>query len=80
MYFDIYKKDDDGHEAQRLLFLSSLIVNLCASYNSSSRPLLGLRRCIKLQNPPRLHSEFSYCRQHASLKSATGDSSAHSGR
>ena len=38
------------------------------------------RKCIKLQNPPRLHSPFSFCRQQASLKSVTGDSSAYNGR
>lgn len=35
---------------------------------------------MKLQNPPRLHSPISFCLQHASLKSVTGDSSAKSGR
>lgn len=37
-------------------------------------------KCIKLQNPPRVHSPNSYCRQQASLKSVTGDSSAIIGR
>jgi len=32
--------------------------------------LMGLR-CIKLQKPPRVHSDISYCRQHASRKSVT---------
>ena len=36
---------------------------------------IGLR-CMKLQNPPRVHSPISYCLQQASLKSVTGDSSA----
>ena len=31
---------------------------------------------MKLQNPPRLHSPFSFWRQQASRKSVTGDSSA----
>ena len=38
------------------------------------------RKCIKLQKPPRLHSPFSFCRQQASRKSVTGESSAYSGR
>ena len=38
------------------------------------------RRCMKLQKPPRLHSPFSFCRQHASRKSVTGESSAYNGR
>jgi hypothetical protein len=38
------------------------------------------RKCIKLQKPPRLHSPFSFCRQQASRKSVTGESSAYKGR
>lgn len=40
----------------------------------------ALRRCIKLQKPPRLHSPFSFWRQQASRKSVTGDNSAYNGR
>lgn len=40
----------------------------------------ALRRCMKLQKPPRLHSPFSFWRQQASRKSVTGDNSAYSGR
>jgi hypothetical protein len=36
--------------------------------------------CMKLQNPPRVHSLCSYWRQHASRKSVTGESSAMMGR
>ena len=36
----------------------------------------GFLECMKLQNPPRLHSSLSNCRQHASRKSVTGDNSA----
>ena len=50
----------------------------CRSERTSSGD--ASRRCMKLQKPPRLHSPFSFCRQHASRKSVTGESSAQSGR
>jgi len=50
--------------------------NLCPARNAEASGLDAKRRCIKLQKPPRLHSPFSFCRQQASRKSVTGDSSA----
>lgn len=49
-------------------------------YNSRTKGGDACRRCIKLHWPPRLHSLVSFCRQHASRKSLTGDSSAKRGR
>lgn len=37
-------------------------------------------KCMKLQNPERVHSPISYWRQHASRKSVTGDNSEYTGR
>ena len=48
--------------------------------NEETSSLDARRKCIKLQKPPRLHSPFSFCRQQASRKSVTGESSAYSGR
>jgi hypothetical protein len=50
----------------------------CRSWRTSSFD--ASRRCMKLQKPPRLHSPFSFWRQHASRKSVTGESSAYKGR
>lgn len=52
----------------------------CSWCRALSSRRCGLRTCIKLQNPPRWHSFVSCCRQHASRKSVTGDSSAKRGR
>lgn len=52
----------------------------CECRNELANSFDGRRRCIKLQKPPRLHSPFSFWRQHASRKSVTGESSAYSGR
>jgi len=48
--------------------------------NEETSSLDARRKCIKLQKPPRLHSPFSFCRQQASRKSVTGESSAYNGR
>lgn len=48
--------------------------------NTTSTLPSGTNAHIKLQNPPRLHSPMSFCRQQASRKSVTGESSAKSGR
>lgn len=58
----------------------SFLSNFCPWRSELARSLEGRRRCIKLQNPPRLHSPFSFCRQQASRKSVTGESSAYNGR
>lgn len=52
----------------------------CPARRELTRSFEASRRCMKLQNPPRLHSPFSFCRQQASRKSVTGDSSAYKGR
>jgi len=54
--------------------------NLCPARRDDTSSFDASRRCMKLQNPPRLHSPFSFCRQQASLKSVTGESSAYNGR
>lgn len=58
----------------------SLLSILCPAFNADTRSLDARRRCMKLQNPPRLHSPFSFWRQQDSRKSVTGDSSEYSGR
>lgn len=58
----------------------SRLSSLCPARRDDTSSLEASRRCIKLQNPPRLHSPFSFCRQQASLKSVTGESSAYNGR
>jgi hypothetical protein len=52
----------------------------CPTRRDDTSSLEARRRCIKLQKPPRLHSPFSFWRQHASRKSVTGESSAYRGR
>merc|ERR1719239_801642 len=56
-----------------LLFLPDPMIRPYSSFRSSRD--IGFK-CMKLQNPARVHSPISYWRQQASLKSVTGDSSA----
>ena len=56
------------------------ISTACSCCSCLTSPCVGYLRCMKLQNPPRLHSFVSFCRQQASRKSVTGESSAQSGR
>lgn len=57
----------------------SLRSNLWPARRDETKSFEASRRCIKLQNPPRLHSPFSFWRQQASRKSVTGESSAYKG-
>lgn len=58
----------------------SLLSSLWPALSEDTSSLDARRRCMKLQNPPRLHSPFSFWRQQASRKSVTGESSAYNGR
>jgi len=57
----------------------SLRSNLWPARRDETKSFEASRRCMKLQNPPLLHSPFSFWRQQASRKSVTGESSAYKG-
>lgn len=62
-----------------VILLSSLPLSLnhffVPNSNSRSNSALGSFLCMKLQNPPLTHPSPLLSRQHASLKSVTGESS-----
>lgn len=70
------RRTGEGERLGLLSFPVTFKYFFCDTSKSRAKTGLTFLRCMKLQNPPRIHSDVSCCRQHASRKSVTGESSA----